>query len=406
MQFSLINERFIRKLTTMKSIKILFVLNFLLCFNTSIAQENVNISLEIDSKVFGKERKVKVYLPPVYKRDSISKYPVVYVLDAQSDVFWGAVNGNGGYMVNNYSVMPMIFVGIVSDSRGPEFNPENSKLHQHLKEEVFPLIEEAYRTDGFRAILGHSWGGAFVGNTLFSDKRDMFDAYIGISPSFGDTDDNVIVKNADTLLSKNTKFGKYLYFSHGDVGRREVEFERNVNNIDALLKKYPNKTLSWQPRKIKGVGHWQIVGPSICDGLLSMSRNYFADQKVIQDFAKISNGDLKDKISKFNASRKEIFGYNHKASAGYLNFVANDFRDLDDYKTALEVYNLALDEKPNSVRIHVNICDVYDKMGNTAEAKKRFLKTQKLLEEQKDEVSENYYNDISKWIKEKLESYN
>lgn len=390
----------------MKTIKILSVLCCIIVSSVSFTQENVNISLSIDSKVFNKERKVKVYLPPVYKRDSISKFPVVYVLDAQSEVFWGAVKGNGGYMVNNYSVMPMIFVGIVSDSRGPEFNPENSELHKHLREEVFPLIEDAYRTDGFRAILGHSWGGAFVGNTLFSENRDMFDAYIGISPSFGDTDDNVIVKNADTLLQKNTKFGKYLYFSHGDVGRREVEFEQNVNNIDALIKKYPNNTLSWQPRKINGVGHWQIVGPSICDGLLSMSRNYFVDQKVIQDFAKSSNGDLKSKMNNFYKTRKEVFGYTHEASAGYLNFVANDFRDLDDYETALEIYKIALDKMPNSVRIHVNMSDLYDKMGDKTVAKNYFLKTQKLLEEQKEEVSENYYKDISEWIKEKLESYN
>ncbi|TBN04439.1 tetratricopeptide repeat protein [Hyunsoonleella flava] len=390
----------------MKILQNLFIVCFILVANIISAQDKSNISHSIDSKIFDKEREVKVFLPETYHRDSISKYPVVYVLDAQSESFWGILTGNAGYMVDNYSVMPMIFVGIVSDNRGPEFNPKNAELHNHFKKEVFPLIESNYRTEGFRAVLGHSWGGAFVGNTLFSDKRDMFDAYIGISPSFGDTDDNIIVKNADTLLQKNTEFGKYLYFSHGDVGRREVEFERNVNNIDVLVKKYPNNTLSWQPRLIKGVGHWQIVGPSICDGLLSMSRNYFADQKVIQDFAKSSKGNLKEKIEDFYKTRKAIFGYSYEASAGYLNFVANDFRDLNDYETALEVYNLALNKKPNSVRVYVNMCDVYDKMGDKKVAKTFILKTQKLLEEQKDDVSDNYYKNISKWIKEKLESYN
>ncbi|WP_299888016.1 alpha/beta hydrolase-fold protein [uncultured Lacinutrix sp.] len=381
-----------------KAISILYVV---VSVFTAHAQDKLEIEHTINSKVFGKERKVKVLLPKSYSKDSTATYAVTYVLDAQHKVFWDAAKGNIGYMVYNYSVIPMIVVGVVSDNRGSEFNPESSKLKEHFKKEIFPFIEKNYRTDGFKTIIGHSWGGAFVGNTLFSDNRDMFDAYIGISPSFGDTD-NIIVKNADTLLKNKTDFGKYLYFSHGDVGRREAEFGGYVNTIDSLIKKYPNNTIAWQPRLIERVGHWQIVGPSICDGLISMSRNYFADQKVIEDFSKISKNNLKQRIDDFYDDKEKVFGYVHKASAGYLNFIANDFRDRDDYETALAIYNMALDKKPNSVRVYVNLCDIYDKMGDKKVAKTFFKKTQKLLEEQKSEVSENYYKDISEWIKEKL----
>jgi len=283
----------------MKTLQTFLSLCFVFAFSTTIAQTESEIEHTITSEVFGKERKIKVFLPNRYRRDTISNFAVTYVLDAQHQIFWDAAKGNIGYMVDNYSVMPMIVVGVVSDNRDPEFNPKSDKLQNHLKNEIFPLIEKNYRTDGFRAIVGHSWGGAFVGNTMFSDKRDMFDAYIGISPSFGDKD-NIIVKRADSLLKNNAKFGKYLYFSHGDVGRREIEFAGYVNSIDSLLKKYPNNTIAWQPRPIERVGHWQIVGPSICDGLISMSRNYFADQKVMEDFAK--NGDLKTQLVQFNSS--------------------------------------------------------------------------------------------------------
>jgi predicted alpha/beta superfamily hydrolase len=166
----------------MKSIKIICSLCIVFFFITSTAQNKSEIEHTVTSEVFGKERKVKVFLPNRYQRDSISKFAVTYVLDAQHQIFWDAAKGNIGYMVDNYSVMPMIVVGVVSDSRGPEFNPKSTKLQTHLQNEIFPLIEKNYRTDGFRAIVGHSWGGAFVGNTIFSEKRDMFDAYIGISP--------------------------------------------------------------------------------------------------------------------------------------------------------------------------------------------------------------------------------
>jgi len=386
----------------MRLVSILSVLFIATLGTASLAQNPTEIDHTITSEAFGNERKLRVFLPNRYYRDTTATFAVTYVLDAQHDIFWNAVKGNAGYLVDNYSIMPMIFVGIVSDDRGSEFSPPATMLQDHIENEVIPLIEKEYRTDGFRAILGHSWGGAFVGSTLFSDRNSLFNGYIGVSPSFGDTD-NVIEESAEEMLKKNTVFRKYLYFSHGDVGRRELEFAGYVNNIKALIDKYPNKTLVYQPRHIERVGHWQIVGASVCDGLISMSRNYFADQAVMEGFAK--KGNIKEQVVDFNRNQKEQFGYIHKASGRYFNFVANDFRDLEQYQSAIEIYQLALEDDPENVRVHVNLCDTYDKMGNTQIAKTQFLKTQQLLEVKKDEVSENFYNDVSEWIQEKLEGY-
>ncbi len=385
-------------------LKIFYVLCFTFFITQSYAQTDANKTHKIESKVFNKERRVKVFLPERYQRDTISKFAVVYILDAQSDRIWNLAKGNIGYMVDNYSIMPMIAVGIVSDSRGSEFDPENSDLHKHFKEEVFPLIESHYRVDHFRAVVGHSWGGAFIGNTIFSEHRELFNGYIGISPSFGDSD-NVIEKHAKRLLESNTTFGKYLYFSFGTVGRREAEFGNFVKNIDQLIKTNPNASLAWNMHHIQDVDHWQIVGPSFCSGLLYMSRNYFADQSTIEGFAK-GNSDLKNQLTEFNASKASTFGYVHRASPAYLNFTANDFRDLENYDTALELYNLALEQDPDNVKVHVNISDIYDKIGDRENAKSSFNHTLKLLHEQRSNLGNNYFKNIKEWIEERLASYN
>ena len=221
---------------------------------------------------------------------------VTYVLNPHSDAFWNMAKSNIGYLANNYCVIPMITVGIVSDNRGSEFAPPATTLQDHFKNEVFPLIEKNYRTEPFKAIIGHSWGGNFIGTTIFSENRDLFDAYIGISPSFGDTNSHV-VRKADSLLKLKTKFKKYLYLSHGNVGRREAEFGGYVAQIDSLLKKYPTPSIIWQPRLIDRTDHWQIVIPSFSDGLISMSRNYFADQQVIEQLSEKGSNNLKLQIS-------------------------------------------------------------------------------------------------------------
>ena len=388
----------------MTKLKYLFILFFAAIIQLSFAQDQQEFEHVINSKIFDKERKVKVFLPKRYLRDSISKFAVTYVLDAQHQIFWDIVKGNSSYMIDNYSVMPMIIVGVVSDNRGSEFNPKSDKLRQHINDEIFPLIEKNYRIDNFRAIVGHSWGGAFVGNTIFSEHRDMFNAYIGISPSFGDKE-NIIEKHADSLLKSKISFKKYLYLSHGDVGRRELEFSGYVNNIDSLIKAYPNKTLAWQPRHIKDVGHWQIVGPSYCDGLLSMSRNYFADQKIIEGFTKNKNEKIKKLVAEFNANKLNNFEYSHKASANYFNFVANDFKAMKDYQNAIEIYEMALEIDQENLRVYGNLADIYDEIKNVTLARKTFLKVKSLLEAQKANLSANYYNNMTEWVGEKLESY-
>ena len=169
--------------------------------------------------------------------------------------------------------------------------------------------------------------------------------------------------------------------------------------ISELLATYPDSSLKFEPRLIERVGHWQIVGPSVCDGLISMSRNYFADQWVLEQMVKNGVKDLKTEVAKFNSTQEAIFGYIHKASGRYFNFVANDFRDLEDYNTALQVYELAVAGK-DDVKVYVNISDTYYKLGDKIKAKASFLKTQQLLEEQKEDVSENYYKNVGDWSKE------
>jgi tetratricopeptide (TPR) repeat protein len=123
----------------------------------------------------------------------------------------------------------------------------------------------------------------------------------------------------------------------------------------------------------------------------------------MEDFAK--KGAVKPQLDQFNKKLKEVFGYVHEASVGYLNFVGNDFRDQDNYEVAIEIYKLGLEKKPEDVRLHVSICDLYDKMDKKELAKPMFVKTKKLLEAQKADFSDNYYNNHMEWIDERLKSF-
>ncbi|MEM7040118.1 MAG: alpha/beta hydrolase-fold protein [Bacteroidota bacterium] len=377
---------------------VIFGLSCAVFLPVSHAQNTGQKEHTIDSKVFGKERRIRVMLPELYEQDTSIGFIATYVLDAQADAFWNMANGNLEYLVWSYNGLPTIAVGIVSDDRGDEFDPNNPKLRQHLKEEVFPLIEKTYRVKPFRTVIGHSWGGAFVMSTLLGKDRDMFDGYIGISPSFSDTD---LMEQADSVFALKPDFRKFLYFSTGDVGSREIKFRENVVGVAELLKKYPNSSLAFEEEVFEGGDHWSCVGPSLTRGYMTMSRNYFADQAVVERFA-AEGGDLIAKIKAFEQEKKEKFGYVMPLNAGMYKFLGDEFQARSDYETALTLYNAVISMKPKAVRTHISLCEALRKSGQTAKAIETLKHTKSLAEAQKEDLGEAFYKDVIEYVEMRL----
>ena len=232
----------------------------------------------------------------------------------------------------------------------------------------------------------------------------MFNAYIGISPSFG-ANDRVILQQADSILQLAKPMRKYLYASTGTIGYREMEIGVEVNKMDSLIKRYPNNTLAWKKTSIQRTDHWSCVIPSLSEGLISMSRNYFADEQLVEQLAQKDGTNIRQKMEAYNELQFATFGFVHRPSPSYLRFIGDGFRALDNYSVAVQLYEWALEKDPNNVRAYVSIADTYDRMKNSVSAIPAFEKLQVLLEQEKENVSERFYKDISNWAKEKLEGY-
>lgn len=388
-----------------KNIKIIFVLLAVAIKTANLySQESKSVEHTIVSEVFDTDRKINVFLPERYFRDTTQTLIVAYVLDAQSDDFWNMVKGNIGYLVRQYQVIPMIAVGIVSEDRGEEFDPDSEELKQHLQYEVFPLIEKEYRVNKFRIIIGHSWGGAFVGNILFSEDNDLFKGYIGISPSLG-ANDEIILNNADSILKQKRTFGKYFYCSSGDIGYRENETYSEILKMDSIFQMFPNETLSWNYEVFNNTDHWSCVVPSINSGLIRLSRNYFADQKQMEDFEKSGKNNLRTQIEEFNKLKSQKFGFSFEPSHEYLRFVADDFREQKKYEAAKELYLLSIERGDNHVVSYFNLAQTCESLGQAELSKANYLKSLSLLEEQKKDLSNSFYNALKTEINNRLKKY-
>ncbi|HTU13438.1 MAG TPA: alpha/beta hydrolase-fold protein [Allosphingosinicella sp.] len=131
-------------------------------------------------------------------------YPVIYVLDGDDN--FAIVAETAERFGRNPGFAPGIVVGIgypgssrrsfdytpVSAEGGPRGEPTGgaAAFRAFLADTVRPAIERDFPIDRSRqAIIGHSFGGLFVLDTLFV-RPDMFQVYIAASPSiwFGDRD--------------------------------------------------------------------------------------------------------------------------------------------------------------------------------------------------------------------------
>lgn len=154
---------------------------------------------EIQSKELNEKRTLNIYLPEGYDAKDTVKYPVIYLLDGSADEDFihivGLVQFNSFAWVNQ---MPKsIVVGIANVDRRRDFtfpssiesdktnNPtsgHSDKFIAFIEKELQPFIQNKYKTNGTKTIIGQSLGGLLATEILLTQTA-LFTHYIIVSPS-------------------------------------------------------------------------------------------------------------------------------------------------------------------------------------------------------------------------------
>lgn len=182
-----------------------------------------------DSTIMDETLDIHIQLPLFYHENSDYRYPVIYVLDAPVGLTLtaGVIDPLVGY--NN--APQMIIVGLSTSNRSRDFTPSidtqlepesggADKYLNFISNEVIPYIDKNYRTENFKILSGHSYGGLFVMHT-FHTKPDLFQAHFAYSPSLF-WGDNATVKNVISFLKNNKQHRNFLYMNIGNEGNTEL----------------------------------------------------------------------------------------------------------------------------------------------------------------------------------------
>ena len=194
---------------------------------------SVATSYTVTSKVLGGERIITVRLPADYEAEPDRDFPVVYLLDGGPEQDFIHIAGIAQSREMNYSFEPFILVGIQSVNRRHYFAPPaadpapyeevlgatpggTADYRNFLREEVKPLIEASYRTNGHSALLGESLAALFVVETLLEEPT-LFDDYIAISPSMW-WEQMKYGREAAGYLARHPEGARRLYLTSANEG--------------------------------------------------------------------------------------------------------------------------------------------------------------------------------------------
>lgn len=271
----------------MKQLCITICLAFSLIMYSQNPQENfvvLGTSHTLYSDILKENRTYYIYLPEGYETDTEKDFPVVYLLDAKINFHsYTGVQHMLSRGRNASGMIPkMIVVGIVNTNRIRDFTPtkaeelpekflRNKQLLEDgggleeflsfIKNELRPVIDKTYRTNGTNTLIGHSLGGLTAIYTLLHHPS-LFSHYLAIDPSFW-WDNHWILKTAQEKLKRLDLSKNKLFFTsanHRNEKNNAISFKRILEESSPI-------GLLWEYAYYENETHGSVIIPSEYDGL-------------------------------------------------------------------------------------------------------------------------------------------
>lgn len=248
---------------------------FVLCWTAPAAAEEpaaaLGLRTSVQSKVLGEERPLLVSLPESYASSPAARYPVLYVLDGESHFLH--ISSLVEFLSRRGRLPEMIVVAVPNTKdRDHDLTPTPSKTERvptgqlltevmptaggadtflrFFNEELIPTVDARYRTQPYRVLMGHSFGGLFAMHTLVN-RPESFNAYVAISPSL-QWNSGELARQAPEAFSRLTAPGRVLYL---DEDATETPNIQRLRTLTQAMKKRKLPALTWHYDEVADEDH-------------------------------------------------------------------------------------------------------------------------------------------------------
>ena len=191
----------------------------------SSAPITIGETWRIHSKRLGEDREIRVYLPHSYA-DSKLSFPVIYTLDGEGT---GPATASAVQFMTGYSEFPQmpeaLVIAVINTDRNrdmpiPQMYGRGGEENflAFLADELIPAIEQRYRTQPLRILVGHSQGGLFVHYALAARPK-VFQWYLSMdAPLASFSEARPLMEKARTTITKDPGYRGRLVTIEGQLG--------------------------------------------------------------------------------------------------------------------------------------------------------------------------------------------
>lgn len=348
----------------------------------------------IHSDILNEDRAIFVTLPPGYEF-SPQKFPVIYLLDGPAHL--NHTTGIKDVLARSNRMPQAIIVGIANTDRTRDLTPSpgnNRRLRtaggadnflEFINRELVPHIEKKYRTEPYRVLIGHSFGGLFAIHTM-ATQPDSFDAYIAISPSL-EWADGATVKHMSKFLDVNSGYEGFLYFTIADEGG---PMQLSFDSLVGLLESKAPQTLHWENQLLPDEDHGSTVIRSTYHGLKAL----FSDWQPTKILA---SGDV-EAIKKHFAGMTKKYKFDITPAEQPINQLGYRFMLGGELEKAIAIFKFNIEIHPESANVYDSLGEAYETTGKVNLALHNYKKAVKQGQKINDPSTPTYqrnYNRVS-----------
>ena len=390
-----------------------FPILFLLLLTLPAAAQNNNTVVigtidSLQSKILNEQRKVWVHVPGG-ATNSTKKYPVVYLLDGDAHFYSVVGLIHQLSSVNGNTICPeMIVVGIPNTDRTRDLTPSHVKgdppyldsnftrtsgggeqFTSFMEKELIPYIDSKYPTAPYRVLIGHSFGGLMVINTLIH-HTNLFNAYLAIDPSMW-WDNMKLLNETKQALATRTFPGRSLFIGiantmHAGMDTAKVQLDttnmsrhiRSILELNKHLALNKKNQLRYMGRYYNDDDHGSVPLIAEYDAL-----RFFFDfyrLKLTVDEHMNPSLQLFDKIEKHYENLSRHFGYKVKLPAEMAAGMAHWATENKHYAAAERLLKLNMDNYPESNLSYEWMGIYYERRGDKAKALEYYKKAYSIKE--------------------------
>ena len=331
----------------------------------------------IKSKVLDQDRRLLIHLPDGYKGSS-KAYPVFYMTyaDHRETYFLEVVSALAGLSGDGY-IPEMIIVGVDNLDRYGDHLPllrsgepaRADKFLSFFNDELFPYVEETFRTKPFRLFFGPQ---AAAGFALYASlvSPDSFNACIVNNPFWVSYNRDYLLKLAKDKFTAGIAKNQFIYFTYkdsywGDPG--EVEY---IHKFKELCQTSPSERYS---AHFNYLADYKYFGdPS---GLEDGLRKYFVDYKLFE------RPEIKslEEIEVHYSSLSEQYGYEVEIPELTLVFSSDATMNAGFMEEAKEILIFTQKIYPASVNAMMRLGNIHEHNGELEKALQQYKQAAGLL---------------------------